>query len=168
MELLFYLCLTVIYGCIILAHSWGFWSVYQSPFGEQPGFSAMGKGAMAGSAGWFWLCFFSVIWSWNSGSGLVLVMWFYGLLIVPVIGMLLTGLYYWIISKLKLEIGFWSRAFLGLTITFFIGVILGSILDYNSHHNGSVVGFFVVIFMPIGAASGIMAGEPQLNDYRET
>ena len=169
METLFYLIVLAIYGAIILANTYGVWRVYQIPYNEQPGFTALGKGAMAGFSGSFWLCFISAMCSWNSNGGLIFIMWFFGLMIFPVIGMILTGIYFGIISKLKLEIGFWSRAFLGLIFAVFIGLVVGIFLNYiNPNYEGRSIPIMIFVFAPIGVASGIMAGEPQLNDYPET
>lgn len=165
METLICLFSLIIWGFIIFAHTWGFWRVYNSSFGEQPGFVAMGKGLVAGFVGWFWLCFAIGLWNLRNGGSWILIIWFYGLLIVPLIGMILTVLFWWVISTFELEIGFWSRVILGLTIGLLIGFFLGTFLDSKNHNdNRSAATMLIFLLTSIGVTSGIMAGERKIYD----
>jgi hypothetical protein len=166
---LFSLLLLLVYGLIILAHTWGFWRVYKSKIDDQVGFEMLGRGASAGLGGWFWLCFGLGVWNYNSNGGWMILIWIYGILFIPWIGVFLTAIFGWVINKLELEMGFWSRAFLGCSIGILLGIIIGFWLDSKSRYPGqNITNGMILLFGTMGLTSGIMADESELNDYRET
>jgi hypothetical protein len=148
---------------ITFLHIWSFWKVYKSPFGEQPVFSALGRGFVAGAVTNYlvsWL--YSYLYGGYSGALII-----YGLPFSIPIGIFLTMILWWIVDKL--EMSFWIRVLFGVLVSSFIGIAIGLYFDSrnNYENNSSKIGY-LIYWCVMGLASGIMAGERKLNDYRET
>ena len=160
---LFSLLFWVVYGLIILAHSWGFWHVYKSKIGGQVFLEMFFRGIAAGLAGWFWLCFGLGIWNLKSAAAFMIYLWIYGIWFVPLIGLVLTIIFRQLLKKLQWQMGTVSRAVGGGAV----GIILASVigLTWESFSGQNFVSGMALLLGTMGFGSGIMAGKS--NDRRK-
>jgi hypothetical protein len=168
METIFSLFVYLIWGIIILFHSYGFWHVYNWSFSKWGGLSIIIRGLMAGLTPWFWVCLLVGFWNSNSGGNWMGLIWIYGLIFVPVIGLFFTLIFRTISKEYRLIFDLWSRMFFGAVIGMFPGIIFALLVLYPRPTSGDSflprLISMMIIFGSIGLASGVMSGERGLND----
>jgi hypothetical protein len=139
---------------IMLAHSLGFWKVCKWAARRNEMGPAVIGGTVAGLTGWFWICAAVAFWFRNeAGSSMIVLVWFYGLLIAPVLGTIFTAIFWLVFTTLKLRISLMGRIFLGAAIGVLCGYLWGTFLDIM-HQNvaGRPIDIMIFLLTPIACA----------------
>ena len=145
---------------IILGSNFLFWRAEKWPVEGQTTFPVFaGKGCIAGLTGWTWMIPFMYLIGMDTPTGYTIALaGFYLLFLVPVIGMILTGLIWSIFKLSNKDPGVIARLLVGLSLGLILGAILGVVMalsdPYTARQSLSAMIFYFTI---LGSASGIMA-----------